>query len=257
MKSPARLILSVTMVVYASALSAQLAAASDPLVTLSATELRFGTQAQDTTSPPQCLILTNTGQADLTVNSITLSGENSGDFSQTSDCPSTPAVLPAGRSCEIHLLFHPRSSGPELTATVTISDNASGSPRSVTLRGLPSPPVPGITLAPTSLAFGSQPLATASAAHSIRITNSGSATLNLTSAIGIGGADAGEFVLAKSGNTCPDGSGQLAPRASCEINVIFSPVSAGAKSAQLEIMDDAAGSPHVVSLSGTAVPPHQ
>jgi hypothetical protein len=229
------------------------AAASDPLVVLSAQEFHFGNQAQGTSSSPQVLTLANSGQADLIINSIELTGQNSGDFTHTSNCPMSPAVLPAAKSCQIQLVFRPRSSGPELTATLTISDNASGSPRSVSLFGTPSAPVPGITIAPATLAFGNQPVGTSSAAHPIVITNSGSVTLNLNAPITIAGPDATEFRLQRSANACPDGSGQIPPRASCEVSVLFAPVSAGGKSAQLVIVDDAAGSPQVVPLSGTAV----
>ena len=231
------------------------ATASDPLVVLSAHEFHFGTQAQGTSSSPQVLALANSGQADLIINSIELTGQNSGDFMHTSNCPMSPAVLPAAKSCQIQLVFRPRSSGPELTATLTISDNASGSPRSVSLFGTPSAPVPGITVAPATLAFGNQAVGTGSVAHPIVITNSGSVTLNLNAPITIAGPDATEFRLQKAANACPDGSGQILPRASCEVSVLFAPASAGGKSAQLVIVDDAAGSPQVVPLSGTAVAP--
>jgi hypothetical protein len=255
MKTLQRRRLFPALVIAAASCCAPPVRASDPFVTLSATDVRFGNQAQNTSSTPQTLILSNTGQADLTISSISLSGQNSADFQQTTDCPTSPAVLAAGRSCEIHLIFHPHSSTTDLIATLTISDNASGSPRSVSLHGMPTAAVPGITLAPVSLSFDSQPVNSTSAAHPIMLTNSGSATLNLNSAITISGADANEFRLAKSANACPEDSGQLPPRASCQISVVFAPVTPGGKSAQIEITDDAAGSPHVVSLSATAVPP--
>ena len=231
--------------------------ASDPMVTLSATQLRFGTQAQGTSSSPQLVILANIGQADLTITSIVVSGQDSGDFIETSNCPMSPAILAAGGNCEIKLVFHPHTSVTELTAILTIADTASGSPRSVALSGAPTAAVPGITLSPASVGFGNQSVGAASVPQPIVITNSGSATLNLNSAISISGPDAGEFRIEKSANPCPQDSGQLAPRASCEINAIFVPVSAGGKSAQIVIVDDAAGSPHVVSLSGTAITPRQ
>jgi len=254
MKTPERPKLF-SAVVLAALCSAVPVRASDPLVTLSASEVRFGNQAQNTSSSPQIIILSNTGQADLTISSISLSGQNSGDFQQTADCPTSPAILAAGRSCEIRLVFHPHSSNTELIATLTISDNASGSPRSVSLHGMPTASVPGITLSPVSVSFDNQPVNSSSAAQPITLTNSGSATLNLNSAITISGADANEFRFAKTANPCPEDSGQLPPRASCQISVVFAPVTPGGKSAQLEIRDDAAGSPHVVSLSATAVPP--
>jgi len=167
--------------------------ASDPLVTLSAMELKFGTQALGTSSTPQIVVLTNIGQADLSIASIAITGENSGDFVETTNCPMAPAVLPAGSSCAIRLIFHPRTSATELTAALAISDNASGSPRNVALRGLPSIAVPGVTLSPASVSFGNQAIGTASAPHVILLANSGSAILNINSAISIAGADAAEF----------------------------------------------------------------
>ena len=229
--------------------------ASDPLVTLSATELRFGTQAQETRSAPQFVLLSNSGQADLSIHSITLSGQNSGDFLETTTCPIAPAILSAGKSCEIRLIFHPRTTGTDLTATLIISDNASGSPQSVTLTGTPSAAVPGVTITPESLSFGSQAVGESSPVGVVTITNTGSSTLNITSGATLGGTDASEFKLQRGTDACPEASGQLQPRASCTIAVTFAPLNAGEKSAQIVVLDDGAGSPHAIPLSGTAVAP--
>lgn len=231
------------------------ARASDPLVNLSATELKFGTQALGTDSSPQLVVLTNIGQADLTISNITITGENSGDFMETTNCPTAPAVLSAGTSCAIRLIFHPRTGATELIATLTVSDNASGSPRNVTLHGLPSPAVPGVTLSPSSVGFANQATGSPSAPHTIVLTNTGSAVLNINSAISLSGPDASEFRLQESTHACPDGSGQVPAHASCEIVVIFAPTTVGGKSAQVVIVDDAAGSPHVATLSAAAVAP--
>jgi hypothetical protein len=229
--------------------------ASDPLVTLSTSQLQFGTQAQGTSSSPQLVLLSNSGQADLSITSITLSGQNSGDFLETTTCPIAPAILSAGKSCEIRLIFHPRTTGTDLTATLTISDNASGSPRAVTLTGTPSAAVPGMTITPETLNFGNQAVGGGSPVRVISITNTGSSTLNITSGATLGGTDASEFRLQRGADACPEASGQLPPQASCTIAAIFAPLSAGGKSAQIVVLDDAAGSPHAISLSGTAVAP--
>jgi HYDIN/CFA65/VesB family protein/centrosomal CEP192-like protein len=242
-----------TLLILLMAPSAVLA--SDPLVTLSTTQLQFGTQAQGTSSSPQFVFLSNSGQADLSITSITLSGQNSGDFLETSTCPIAPAILSAGKSCEIRLIFHPRTTGTDLTATLTISDNASGSPRAVTLTGTPSAAVPGITITPEALNFGNQTVGGNSPVRVATITNTGSTTLNITSGATLGGADASEFKLHRGPDACPDASGQLPPQASCTIAVIFAPLNVGGKSAQIVVRDDAAGSPHAISLSGTAVAP--
>jgi hypothetical protein len=229
--------------------------ASDPLVILSTTQLQFGTQALGTSSGPQFVLLSNSGQADLSITSIALSGQNSGDFLETTTCPVVPAILSAGKSCEIRLIFHPRTTGTDLTATLTISDNASGSPRAVTLTGTPSAAVPGMTITPEALNFGNQAVGGSSPVGVITITNTGSSTLNITSGAALGGADASEFKLQRGANACPEASGQLSPQASCTIALIFAPLNVGGKSAQIVVLDDAAGSPHAIPLSGTAVAP--
>jgi hypothetical protein len=245
-----------TLTLVLSALQFALPAhASDPLVTLSAMELNFGTQAQGTSSSSQTVVLTNIGQADLTISSIGISGQNSSDFIETTNCPIAPAALAAGKSCAVQLIFHPRTSVTDLIATLTISDNASGNPHNVALHGLPTAAVAGITLSPESVGFGNQTVGGASEARMIVLSNSGSATLNINSSITLSGTDASEFRLQKSASACPESSGQIAPRASCEIAVVFAPTTAGGKSAQIVIVDDAAGSPHVIALSGAAVAP--
>jgi len=253
--SPARVAVSLLCLALILLMAPSAVLASDPLVTLSTTQLQFGTQAQGTSSSPQFILLSNSGQADLSITSITLSGQNSGDFLETTTCPIAPAILSAGKSCEIRLVFHPRTTGTDLTATLTISDNASGSPRAVTLTGTPSAAVPGMTITPEALNFGNEAVGGTSPVRVVTITNTGSTTLNITSGATLGGADASEFKLQRGSNACPEASGQLSPQASCSIAVIFTPLNAGGKSAQIVVLDDAAGSPHAISLSGTAVAP--
>jgi hypothetical protein len=61
-----------------------------------------------------------------------------------------------------------------------------------------------------------------------------------------------EFHIEAVKNSCPSGSWQLTPKTSCEIGVVFAPATIGVKSAQMLIVDDAAGSPHSIELSGTS-----
>ena len=50
-------------------------------------------------------------------------------------------------------------------------------------------------------------------------------------------------------NNC---GGKVNPAASCTLNVTFKPTATGTRSGALTITDDAAGSPHNVSLTGTS-----
>jgi hypothetical protein len=75
--------------------------------------------------------LTNIGNASLSITSIGLNGTNSGDFAQTNTCGSS--VL-SGANCSISVTFAPTAAGAR-NATVSVADNASGSPQTVTLSG--------------------------------------------------------------------------------------------------------------------------
>jgi probable HAF family extracellular repeat protein len=107
------------------------AATGVPTVALSATSLAFGSGAVNGTSPSKSISLTNSGAAPVSVSSITLSGSTADDFSFTKTCG---ASLAAGASCTISATFKPVSAGGK-AASISITDNASGSPQSVALSG--------------------------------------------------------------------------------------------------------------------------
>jgi hypothetical protein len=94
-----------------------------------------------TTSAAQSVTLTNTGTATLNITGIGLAGTNSGDFSETSTCGSSVA---AGANCSIGVTFAPTATGSR-SASVFISDNASGSPQTISLSGTGVPGTPAGT----------------------------------------------------------------------------------------------------------------
>ncbi|HET9399348.1 MAG TPA: choice-of-anchor D domain-containing protein [Candidatus Acidoferrales bacterium] len=96
-------------------------------VSLSPSSLSFAGQVVGTTSAAQSVTLTNTGGANLNVSSIS----STGAFNQTNNCPAT---LAGGASCTISVSFTPNASG-QLQGTLSVSDNASGSPQSISLNG--------------------------------------------------------------------------------------------------------------------------
>jgi hypothetical protein len=98
-----------------------------PYVKLTPTSLTFAGQNVGTTSAPQNVTLKNTGTATLTITSIT----GSGDFAQTNGCG---ASLGASKSCTISVTFTPTQAGTR-TGTVSLTDNATGSPQTVSLTG--------------------------------------------------------------------------------------------------------------------------
>jgi hypothetical protein len=231
------------------------AGAADPQVSLSVYRLTFGAQAQGTSSADQLVQVINNGGGELTINVISITGENSGDFVQTNNCPVSPATVASNGHCEIHVVFHPISDNGAASAALAISDNASGSPQNVVLAGTPTAATPAVMLAPPALAFGNQAMSTTSSVGVIVLTNTGSTVLHINSTVSLSGPASSEFRLHAMKNGCPADQGELAPKASCTIGVIFAPASIGAKSAQVTVVDDAPGNPHVASLSGTGTSP--
>ena len=225
------------------------APAPAPGASLSPTSLTFASQTVGATSSAQIVTLSNTGNAALSTTGISITGANPGNFAETSGCGSSIA---AGASCTISVTFTPATSG-SLSATLNVTDNASGSPQSVGLTGTGTAAAGGtgggstplLTLSPASLAFGNQPVATASSAQTVTLTNSGSAALSITS-LAVTGTNASNF--AEVGNTC---GSSVAAGGTCTVAVTFTPSAAGATSAALTIADNASGSPQSVSLSGT------
>jgi hypothetical protein len=98
-----------------------------PGVSLSPSSLTFAAQVVGTTGASQSVELTNTGDEPLTITSIGVSG----DFSQRNSCGSAVA---AGANCALSVTFTPTAGGAR-NGTLTVVDNAPGSPHTVGLAG--------------------------------------------------------------------------------------------------------------------------
>ena len=209
-------------------------AGTSPGISFSPTGLTFSSQNLNTTSAAQAITLTNSGTASLTINSIVASAE----YAETNTCGSSVA---AGGKCTISVTFTPTATGTQ-TGTIKVTDNASGSPQTVSLTGTgaSSETAPAVSLSPTSLTFPSRALNTTSFAKSITLTNSGTATLSITSIVA-----SGDF---SDTTTC---GATLAAGKHCAISVKFTPTAAGTRTGAITISDNAAGSPQTVSLTGT------
>ncbi|MGD0921458.1 MAG: choice-of-anchor D domain-containing protein, partial [Terriglobia bacterium] len=217
-----------------------------PTVGLSLASLAFGNQLKNTTSSPLTETVTNTGTGTLTISGVSLTGTNPGDFAKTGDTCTGANVAPSS-TCIITVTFTPTATGAR-SATLSISDNASGSPHTVPLTGTGTAPTVGLSSA--SLNFGNQLKNTTSAPLTETVTNTGTATLTI-SGVSLTGTNPGDF--AKTGDTCTGAN--VAPSSTCTITVTFTPTTTGARSATLSISDNATGSPHAVPLSGTGTAP--
>jgi hypothetical protein len=202
-----------------------------PQVSLTPLSLLFNTQQAGTTSPPQTVALANTGDATLNISGVTARG----DFAQTNNC-GTPVA--AGSGCTINVTFTPTGGGTR-NGTLSITDNAPGSPQTVSLSGAAVSPV--AIVSPGAMSFPSRALNTTSNPQQEALGDTSATTSMTISNITI----TGDFAET---NNCP---GTLAPNTNCDINVTFTPATEGAHTGTLTITDNAPGSPQTVPLSGT------
>ena len=208
---------------------------SAPTVTLAPTTLAFASAS----TGAQTVVLTNSGTAELTIASITISG----NFTQTNNCPPVVAV---GATCTISATFLPLATTfPAASAgSVIITDNAASSPQTV---GLSGPIVTAATavLVPGSLTFGTQIVGTTSSPQTVTLTNplNGAATVPL----GIRSIETdGDFRVVQTtcGSSLPAGG-------SCAVSVAFVPTAAGARTGRLIVIDNAPISLSLIPLSGS------
>ena len=116
-----------------------------PSVSFSANSLTFGDEVEGTSSEPLLITLTNTGTASLTITSIAASA----NFAETNNCGAT---LAAGANCAINVTLAPDTTG-SVKGTVTFTDNAAGSPQTVSLSGTAVTPstLTGLCVSPAAV----------------------------------------------------------------------------------------------------------
>jgi len=102
-----------------------------PSAAISPSSLTFSSENQGTISPVQSVMLTNSGNAALSITGISVGGTNPSDFRQTNSCGSS---VVAGGNCSIGVTFTPTATGSR-SATLSIGDNANDNPQLVSLAG--------------------------------------------------------------------------------------------------------------------------
>lgn len=220
---------------------------SGPLPVFDSTQVSFGAVVINTTSSTIVDRLANNGSQALLLappNAITISGINAADFHQSNTCP---VSLASNAFCSISLTFTPTAIGLR-QATLSIADNASGSPQIVSLSGTGSNGTASIALSAGTLTFSTILAGTTSTVQNLMVLNAGTGTATLSvSSVALSGANFADFSF-NNGCIAP-----VTPGTSCPIGVTFTPVAAGLRTAQLTISNTVA-SPQSVSLSGTASP---
>ncbi len=214
-----------------------------PPVNLSPTNLAFGQQNMSVASAPQTVNLSNNSSSPLSISNIAISGSDYIDFAQTNNCGSNLAV---GAQCAINVTFTPITTGSR-TSTLTVTDSASGSPQTANLTGT-GVQLATASLSPATLTFGPENINLTTAPQTVTLSNTGSGLL-VISKISFQNGDWIDFNQTNNcGSSVPAG-------ANCKISVAYSPQIAGQQFSDLNIFDNASGSPQYTILNATGVPP--
>jgi hypothetical protein len=204
-------------------------------LTLTPQTLEFGNQRVGTFSPPREVTLSNSGTTQLTITSIS----HSGDFQHDTWCGS---VLPPSAFCGVRVVFAPGATGAR-TGELSVFDG-SGAKHTVALGGTGVESVFSST--PGMLSFDPTPVGTPSPPARAIISNPGSAPLTVDG-VSVEGANAADFAV--SSNSCT--GAVLREGEQCSIEVTFTPQASGSRRADLIFRDNAAGSPHKIELLGS------
>ncbi|MGO9273295.1 MAG: choice-of-anchor D domain-containing protein [Terriglobia bacterium] len=212
-----------------------------PSITFLPSSLNFGVQTVGT-SAQQLVSLQNFSNTSVSISGVAIGGTNREDFAQANNCVGSTFAVPPEYSCRLWVTFTPTAAGPR-SASVSVTDNAVGSPQSFSLTGTGAKPA--ISLSPSSLNFGAVPAASSSEPQTVTLLNIGKSAVSVT-----GIATSGEnFALT---NNCPT---SIVPGAGCTIRVTFTPFDTGTQNGLLEVTDSIDAGALTVSLTGLGATP--
>jgi len=202
------------------------------------TSLNFNNQVINTTSAAKQITLKNGQSSAITITSI---ASNSSQFTQTNNCPASPATLGPNKSCAILVTFSPSSLGAQ-SGVLTITSSGRNGTLNANLSGTG---IAAVTATPTSLTFSSTVVGKKSSSSSVTVKNNQSSALTILSIA----SSVADFT---STTGCPLTPSTLAAGSTCKLNVTFAPTAAGVRSGSLTISTNASNSP-TVALTGTGV----
>jgi hypothetical protein len=183
----------------------------------------------------------NIGNTTVLFTSTTITGTNATDFQVFGSC----AQMTPGAGCTIYIAFTPTNTGTR-TASIQFTDNATGSPQSVTLSGIGQGKTASASLTPSTLTFAAQTVGTQSTGQYAYLTNTGAAPVTV-SGVAISGTNPQDFQVYSS--TCAGAT--LIQNAYCYVEIVFTPTATGARSATVSVTDNATGGKQTAALSGT------
>jgi hypothetical protein len=215
----------------------------------STSQLSFGTVTLGAPAVTRQANVSNTGNAPLQVQKVSVEGSNAADFrvaSGTTCVAGTP--IPAGGRCVVSVSFAPAQAG-QRSANLVIAHGAPGSPLQIGLVGEGAGAAQA-SLTPAQADFGTGAVGTTGPPTTFTLANGGTADLPIQT-IALQGSAPRAFVITTGGG-CQSG-GSVAAGASCTITVAFAPLNAGPVSAQLAVA--AGGKTSTAALTGNGTSP--
>lgn len=204
-----------------------------PAVSVSPSVINFGNQNTYTSSTSQTVTLTNN-----TANPIDIASINApAPFTESNTCMAGP--LGPGASCTISVAFAPTADGT-VSAAVTITDNGGTGTQQIHVSGTGVTPI--ATLSRTRIFFPTTQVGQASRPQLVRLTNTGTGNLSITSVSLVG--DSGNFTET---NRCPK---VLGPGIGCPVVITFTPQAKGVLRGAVSIVDDATPPTQAIRLIG-------
>jgi Abnormal spindle-like microcephaly-assoc'd, ASPM-SPD-2-Hydin/Cep192 domain 4/HYDIN/CFA65/VesB-like, Ig-like domain len=196
--------------------------------------VNFGNVVVGTSSAPQTITLTNSGNAAITINGVSTTGSG---FSTSG--LSTGQQIAAGGTANFTVSFAPTATGT-VPGNITITSTATNGSISIPLSGTGTQGA--LNANPSSVNFGNL-LVGANASIGVTLSNPGTAAVSITGS-SITGASFSMSALSPQ---------TLNPGQTASFNVTFTPTASGAASGTVSITSNAPGSPLKIALSGTGV----
>ncbi|GEM_PF-2999900 len=214
----------------------------------------FGSVVVGSSSNPSTVTITNSGNADLVLTGISITGDVEGEFSIGTPIGPMPATItPGGSAFLFDLTFSPTSTGLKTVSIVLSSGSLGVSDKTVSVIGTGVPaPTPGVLVAsPQSFQFALQAIGSTAPATLITVSNSGGADV-VVSGFTILNDVSGAFSLIAVSGQLPM---TLASGVSMTVAVTSTPSSSGPFSAILRASTSTTGVADLdIPLSGEAEP---
>jgi MYXO-CTERM domain-containing protein len=192
--------------------------------------------------------LGNSGNAALKISTLTLAGNQPGDFVVGGTCAANVSVS-SGATCTITTAFKPTAAGARSADLLLVTD--SGAQFHLALNGTGVAvvvSVPMLTVNPQSFDYGSVTIGGTAPTHRFTLTNGGAAALTLAS-----GTFSGLFAAVADSTGCAAFPVTLQPGASCDLVISYSPANAGASNGNVVIQSGSAGTSWTIAFSGQGV----